>query len=46
MKEFIIEAKVENLDAVQDFIAWELEVADCHLKLQAQNRSCCGRNLC
>lgn len=36
MKELVIEAKTENLDAVLDFIAGELEAADCPMKLQTQ----------
>ncbi len=36
MKELAIEAKTENLDAVLDFIAAELEAADCSMKLQTQ----------
>lgn len=36
MKELDIEAKTENLDAVLDFVAAELEEADCPMKLQTQ----------
>lgn len=36
MKEFIVEAKIENLDTVKDFIAEELEAFDCSMKLQTQ----------
>lgn len=36
MKELIIEAKTENLNAVLDFVANELEAADCPMKLQTQ----------
>ena len=36
LKEFVIEAKIENLDTVKDFIAVELETFDCPLKLQTQ----------
>jgi anti-sigma regulatory factor (Ser/Thr protein kinase) len=36
MKELIIDAKTENLDAVLDFIAGELEAAECSMKLQTQ----------
>lgn len=34
--EIIIEAKIENLDAVKDFITGELESSDCPMKLQTQ----------
>ena len=36
MKELIIEAKTENLDAVLDFVTAELEAAECSVKLQTQ----------
>jgi len=36
MKELIIDAKIENLDAVLEFIAGELEAAECSMKLQTQ----------
>lgn len=36
MKELMIDAKVENLDTVLDFIAAELEAADCPMKQQTQ----------
>ena len=36
MKELIIEAKIENLNIVQDFIKSELEAAGCSVKLQKQ----------
>jgi anti-sigma regulatory factor (Ser/Thr protein kinase) len=36
MQELIIDAKIENLDAVMNFISSELEAADCPLKLQTQ----------
>ena len=36
MKEFLIEAKPENLDAVLDFVSGELEAADCGMKIQTQ----------
>ena len=36
MKEYLIDAKTENLDAVLDFINGELEAADCPMKLQTQ----------
>ena len=36
MKELSIDAKPENLDAVLDFIAGELEAADCGMKIQTQ----------
>jgi len=36
LKEFVIEAKIENLDTVKDFIAVELATFDCPLKLQTQ----------
>ncbi len=36
MKELMIEAKNENLDAVLDFISGELEEAGCPMKLQTQ----------
>jgi len=36
LKEFVIEAKVENLDAVKDFVAGELETFDCPAKMQKQ----------
>lgn len=36
MKELIIEAKIENLDTVLDFVAAELEAAGCLMKLQTQ----------
>ena len=36
MKELIIDAKTENLDAVLDFVATELEAAECSMKLQTQ----------
>ena len=36
MKELAIEAKVENLDAVLDFVGEQLEAADCPVKLQMQ----------
>lgn len=34
--ELLIEAKLENLDAVLDFINEKLETADCPLKMQTQ----------
>ncbi|MCL2254418.1 MAG: ATP-binding protein [Lachnospiraceae bacterium] len=36
MKELLIDAKIDNLDAVLGFIGAELEAADCTLKLQTQ----------
>lgn len=36
MKELIVEAKTENLDAVLDFINAELEAADCPMKTAVQ----------
>ena len=36
MKELQIEAAVENLDAVMDFVSAELEAADCGIKAQTQ----------
>lgn len=36
MKEFLIDAKIENLDVVQSFIEEELEAAECPLKLMTQ----------
>ena len=36
MKELIIEAKIENLDTVLDFISAELENTDCPMKLRRQ----------
>ena len=36
MKELIIEAKTENLDAVLEFISAELEESECSMKLQTQ----------
>jgi anti-sigma regulatory factor (Ser/Thr protein kinase) len=36
MKELFIDAKIENLDAVIDFVAGELETEDCPIKLQTQ----------
>lgn len=36
MKEMIIKAKIENLDAVLDFISGELAAADCPMKMQTQ----------
>ncbi len=36
MKELMIEAKTENLDAVLDFISAELEAVSCPMKLQMQ----------
>jgi len=36
MKEFLIEAKTENLDPVLEFVASELEAAECSVKLQTQ----------
>jgi anti-sigma regulatory factor (Ser/Thr protein kinase) len=36
MKELIIDAKIENLDAVLEFITGELEIGDCPMKLQTQ----------
>ena len=36
MKELAIEAKIENLDAVLDFVGAELEAADCPMKAQTQ----------
>ena len=36
MKELLIDANTENLDAVLDFIGGELEAADCPMKLQTQ----------
>jgi anti-sigma regulatory factor (Ser/Thr protein kinase) len=36
MKELLIDAKTENLDAVLDFITGELETAECSVKLQNQ----------
>ena len=36
MKELMIEAKTENLDAVLNFISGELENVDCPMKLQTQ----------
>jgi len=36
MKELLIDAKIESLDAVLEFITSELENADCHMKLQTQ----------
>ncbi|MCL2335296.1 MAG: ATP-binding protein [Endomicrobia bacterium] len=36
MKEFVIEAKIENLDTVQDFVAGELATFDCPVKLKTQ----------
>jgi anti-sigma regulatory factor (Ser/Thr protein kinase) len=36
MKELNIDAKTENLDTVLDFVANELEAAECSMKLQTQ----------
>ena len=36
MKELNIEAKIENLETVLDFVSAELEAADCSMKLQTQ----------
>ncbi|MCL2096719.1 MAG: ATP-binding protein [Oscillospiraceae bacterium] len=36
MKELIIDARTENLDAVLDFVSEELESADCSVKTQMQ----------
>jgi len=36
MKEFVTEAKIENLGAVQSFITGEMETGACSMKLQAQ----------
>ena len=36
MKELSIDAKVENLDAVLDFVTEELDQADCSVKIQTQ----------
>lgn len=36
MKELLIEAKLENLYSVLDFVNSELEAADCPMKLQMQ----------
>jgi len=36
MKELLVDAKIENLDTVIDFVASELEVQDCPMKLQNQ----------
>jgi len=36
MKELIIDAKIENLNDVLDFVAGELEASECSLKLQNQ----------
>jgi len=36
LKEFTTVAKMENLDAVQDFISDELEASDCTITLQTQ----------
>jgi anti-sigma regulatory factor (Ser/Thr protein kinase) len=36
LKEFIVEAKMENLDAVKAFITGELEASECSMKLQTQ----------
>jgi anti-sigma regulatory factor (Ser/Thr protein kinase) len=36
MSEIFIEAKTENLDAVLDFVAGELEATDCPIKTQTQ----------
>ena len=36
MKEFTVEAKVENLDMVIAFVNSELETADCPMKIQMQ----------
>jgi anti-sigma regulatory factor (Ser/Thr protein kinase) len=36
MKELKIEAKIENFDAVSDFLNAELEAADCSMKLAMQ----------
>ncbi|MCL2100747.1 MAG: ATP-binding protein [Fibromonadales bacterium] len=36
MEELIIEAQLENLNAVQDFVAEKLESASCPAKLQTQ----------
>ena len=36
MKEFTVEAKVENLDKVIAFVNSELETADCPMKIQMQ----------
>ncbi|MDR2572033.1 MAG: ATP-binding protein [Oscillospiraceae bacterium] len=36
MKELMIEAKIEKLDVVLDFVSAELEAVDCSMKLQMQ----------
>ena len=36
MKELIIEAKIENLDTVLDFVSTELEAVKCSMKMQRQ----------
>jgi anti-sigma regulatory factor (Ser/Thr protein kinase) len=36
MKEIVIDAKPENLDAVLNFVTSELEIAKCSRKLQNQ----------
>lgn len=36
MKEFLIEAQIENLDTVLDFVNLELEAINCPMKLQNQ----------
>ena len=36
MKELMIEAKTENLDAVLQFVSAQLESADCPIKVQTQ----------
>ena len=36
MKELMIEAKIENLDAVLEFVGSELETAECPVKTQTQ----------
>jgi anti-sigma regulatory factor (Ser/Thr protein kinase) len=36
MKELLVEAKIENLDEVIEFITTELENAECSMKLQTQ----------
>jgi anti-sigma regulatory factor (Ser/Thr protein kinase) len=36
LKELNIEAKIENLDTVLDFISGELEAVECPLKMQSQ----------
>lgn len=36
MKELTVEARIENLETVLNFVADELEAADCGMKLQTQ----------